>query len=396
MIFDGSSNGSGAQSVSAANNAGVSSTPATTFTVTPDSSAPTGGLLSINPYSGSLTVSIAKTDFTDAISGIATNVVTRSNPQAPSSPGTCPLGSYAGATVVGASDTVPSDGQCYQYTLTGTDNVGNTATFQTIVLVDTTGPTGGSLAYVDGLATLGSVSIDWVSGSDPESGIASVQIERAAATLTGPTCGGFGAFTPLGGPVGSSPTVDTSVTAGNCYAYRLVVTNNTGLASTFTSPSVAKITNASPITTSRGQPGRRLSRRHDRVGRPGSREPPLEARAHESRPERRHDRDVGRQVRRHVHEHPRRRARSPRARRSGPVSTRGTAPGRSPTRSTSVRNPGGTDDFVDVRLRHDQPVRVGQLPECDDPDPLRACLEHRDGCRVGRLQCGASSAPRRL
>ncbi|MEP6812058.1 MAG: SwmB domain-containing protein, partial [Actinomycetota bacterium] len=254
VIFDGTSNGSGAQSVSAVNNAGVSSTPATPFTVTPDSGAPTGGLLSINPYSGSLTVSIAKTDFADAISGIATNVVTRSNPQAPSSPGTCPLGGYTGSTVVGASDTVPSDGQCYQYTLTGTDNVGNTATFQTIVLVDTTGPAGGSLAYVDGLATLGSVSIDWVSGSDPESGIASVQIERAAATLTGSTCGGFGAFTPLGGPVGSSPTVDASVAAGNCYAYRLVVTNNTGLASTFTSPSVAKITNASPITTSAGNP----------------------------------------------------------------------------------------------------------------------------------------------
>jgi len=106
---------------------------------------------------------------------------------------------------------VPSDGQCYQYTLTGTDNVGNTATFQTIVLVDTSGPTGGSLSYVDGLASLGSVTIDWVGGSDPESGIASVQIERATATLTGSTCGGFGAFTPLGGPIGSSPTVDSSV-----------------------------------------------------------------------------------------------------------------------------------------------------------------------------------------
>ena len=47
------------------------------------------------------------------------------------------------------TDTVLADG-CYEYTLTGTDRVGNVATYQTIVLVDTTGPTGGSISYVDG------------------------------------------------------------------------------------------------------------------------------------------------------------------------------------------------------------------------------------------------------
>ena len=155
---------------------------------------------------------------------------------------------------MGASDTVPTDGQCYQYTLTGTDNVGNTATFQTIVLVDTTGPAGGSLSYVDGLASLGSVSIDWAAAATPSPASPRSQIERATATLTGSTCGGFGGFSALGGPVGSSPTVDSSVAAGNCYAYRLVVTNNTGVSSTFTSPSVAKITNSSPITVSAGNP----------------------------------------------------------------------------------------------------------------------------------------------
>ena len=87
VTFNATSNGSGAQSVSAVNNAGVSSTPATSFTVTPDSGAPTGVLLSFNPYSSSTTISIAKTDFTDAVSGIATNVLALSNARAPSSPG---------------------------------------------------------------------------------------------------------------------------------------------------------------------------------------------------------------------------------------------------------------------------------------------------------------------
>ena len=68
VTFDGSSNGAGTFSVAANNNAGVASTP-TSFDVVKDNQAPTGGGLSINPYSGSLTVPVAKTDFTDAAPG---------------------------------------------------------------------------------------------------------------------------------------------------------------------------------------------------------------------------------------------------------------------------------------------------------------------------------------
>ena len=344
--------------------------------MTPDSGAPTGGLLSINPYSGSLTVSIAKTDFTDAISGIATNIVTRSNAQAPSSPGVCPLGGYSGATVVGASDTVPTDGQCYQYTLTGTDNVGNAATFQTIVLVDTTGPSGGSLSYVDGLASLSSVSIDWVGGSDPESGIASVQIERATATLSGSTCGGFGSFAALGGPVGSSPTVDSSIAAGNCYAYRLEVTNNTGVTSTFTSPSVARITNSSPITVAAGNPaGVYLGGTTVWVG-PAAANLPWKLELT----------NLGQNG-------------VTTATWDGKSAATFTSSPATPTVANSapfhsgtykwdgtgtltdtihvIRDPGGTDDFVDVRSDTDQPRRLGQLPERGDPDALRSRLDER-------------------
>ena len=57
VTFDGSSNGSGAQSVSRDQRCGRRLRACHAFTVTPDSGAPTGGLLSIIPYSGSLTVS---------------------------------------------------------------------------------------------------------------------------------------------------------------------------------------------------------------------------------------------------------------------------------------------------------------------------------------------------
>ena len=247
VTFDGSSAGGGAYTVVANNNAGVSSTPATAFSITKDSTAPSGGLLSINPYSGSLSVAIAKTDFTDAGSGIASNVVTRSNPRAPVA-GSCPVGGYTGANAVTLpNDTVPADGQCYQYTLTGTDNVGNAGTYSTNVLVDTTGPTGGSVSYANGTSSLSAISVDWNAGTDTESGIAQVRVDRASAPVTGGACGSLSGFSTIVANATVSPVVDSAVSAGNCYAYLIVVTNNAGVSSTFTSASVTQLTTAVPF-----------------------------------------------------------------------------------------------------------------------------------------------------
>ena len=90
---------------------------------------------------------ITTTNYTDAGSGIASNVITRSNAQAPSSPGVCPAAGYSGSTVVVSPDTVPTDGQCYQYTLTGTDRVNNTATVTSTILVDTTVPSAPTVTF---------------------------------------------------------------------------------------------------------------------------------------------------------------------------------------------------------------------------------------------------------
>ena len=75
-------------------------------------------------------------------------MITRSNAQAPSSPGVCPAGGYTGSTVVTSPDTVPTDGQCYVYTLTGTDRVGNaTSVASSPILVDTTAPSTPTLTF---------------------------------------------------------------------------------------------------------------------------------------------------------------------------------------------------------------------------------------------------------
>jgi Chitobiase/beta-hexosaminidase C-terminal domain/PASTA domain len=141
----------GAGSVSALNNAGLESA-ARTLALTADATAPAGGSISVPAYSSSTTITVTSSGYTDAGSGIAANTITRSDAQDPAGPGTCPAGGYTGATAVTSPDTVPTDGKCYRYTLTGTDNVGNTAAVTATVLVDTTPPTGPGLTLSSGSA----------------------------------------------------------------------------------------------------------------------------------------------------------------------------------------------------------------------------------------------------
>ncbi len=137
----------GTQTVTSYNGAGTTAT--TAFTVTKDATAPTGGSVSVPAYSSTLGgITITTTNYTDASSGIASNVITRSNAQAPTSPGVCPASGYTGSTTVTSPDTAPTTGQCYLYTLTGTDNVNNTASVASSpILVDTTTPSTPTIAF---------------------------------------------------------------------------------------------------------------------------------------------------------------------------------------------------------------------------------------------------------
>src|SRR5205807_972470 len=67
------------------------------------------------------------------------------------------------------------------------------------------------------------------------------------ATLTGGSCDSFGAWTP----VTLSGGADTTVTSGNCYRYRLTITDNVGNAS---APSAASA-DAKVDTTAPSAPG---------------------------------------------------------------------------------------------------------------------------------------------
>ena len=152
---------SGSQTTTAYNNANLTNT--NTFTVTPDTTAPTGGALTVNGTnatgagstsynsSGSWTIGTI-TDYTDSGSGLTSSVLTRQSATLSSSNGIAAgsCGSFGSATTIGSRATpiaqTLTGPTCYRYTLTGLDNVGNTVTITTTVMVDTTGPSAPSLS----------------------------------------------------------------------------------------------------------------------------------------------------------------------------------------------------------------------------------------------------------
>jgi PKD repeat protein len=149
-------NASGAQTVTATNNAGVSAS--ATFNVAPDTSAPAGGALTINGtaasaggssstnITGSYAIAV-RSDYSEtqtaSQSGLRSSTLTLES--ASLSGSAC--GAYgAPSTITGAPAQSEPTG-CYRYTLAGIDNVGNRASVSTTVTVDTTAPTTPSLTF---------------------------------------------------------------------------------------------------------------------------------------------------------------------------------------------------------------------------------------------------------
>ena len=134
-------------------------TAAPALTFTNDSTNPVTGALTVNGqvasgagtsgYSSVTGFTIgARTDYTDADSGIASSILTvQSFTLANNSCGAA-AGAYSTATTItGTANPAIATGFCYVYTLLGTDKVGNAAFVTTTVLVDTTAPTTPTLSF---------------------------------------------------------------------------------------------------------------------------------------------------------------------------------------------------------------------------------------------------------
>ena len=103
---------------------------------------------------------------------------------------------------------------------------------------DTTPPSGGSVSYTEGYITAATASITFTPGTDAGSGLASGSglLQRASATLSGGSCGTFGAFaTVVTDP--ASPTA-SGLTSGDCYQYRYLISDVAGNQATYTNDGV--------------------------------------------------------------------------------------------------------------------------------------------------------------
>src|SRR5205823_9689156 len=153
ITYSYSGSSSGGTGLPVTYNDGSGDSGPTLVDVVDDSTKPTGGAISAPATAAAASVTLATTSYIDADSGIATNVITRSTGQAPSS-GVCPASGYSGSTVVTSPDTGVVSGDCYVYTLTGTDKVGNSdSTTSSPVLVDTSAPSNPTFVSISGAGT---------------------------------------------------------------------------------------------------------------------------------------------------------------------------------------------------------------------------------------------------
>jgi hypothetical protein len=146
--WSGAVSTSGTQTVTATNNATLTTT--NTFTVTPDTTNPTSGALTVNATTatngGSTSTTSdptfainSRTNYSDSGSGLASSTLTIQS-ETLTNNNSCGAAGSGGpytspTTIAGTSNPAITVGYCYRYVLTGTDNVGNTTSISTTVKV---------------------------------------------------------------------------------------------------------------------------------------------------------------------------------------------------------------------------------------------------------------------
>jgi methionine-rich copper-binding protein CopC len=125
-----SGSASGSQTVTARNNAGMQSS--ASFTVTPDTSGPTGQSVDLvgGPYYNALSIALSLDAGGDGGSGVDATSGLVERESATLSNGSCVSwsGSWTAVTLTGGADTSVATNKCYRYRYSIADNVGNVST----------------------------------------------------------------------------------------------------------------------------------------------------------------------------------------------------------------------------------------------------------------------------
>ena len=226
--------------VTASNNAGLASA-ATSFTVTPDSSVPTGQSVALfgGPYYTSLSVALTPTDGSDTGSGLDTSTRVYERDTGTLSNGACSGFPGTWGTTVSNPDASVVSGNCYRYRLKISDRVGNQSAASSAsadAKVDTSAPSdptflygsfsnaaliGGVVYYRPGAAS-GQFAVT-ASSTDAQSGIAGYTFPAAAGGWSRSIVGTTATYSHTGSP--TDPAEPNNVTAQN----------NAGLSSNATS-----------------------------------------------------------------------------------------------------------------------------------------------------------------
>ncbi|HUN79482.1 MAG TPA: PKD domain-containing protein [Solirubrobacteraceae bacterium] len=265
---EGAAAAAGPQTVTATNEAGLKAS--STFEVVPDTTAPSGGALTVNGQSASPggsssynttgTFSLARTDYSETQSatqsGLRSSTLTVA--AAPLSANVC--GTFGTPSTISGAPTQSESSGCYRYTLTGVDNVGNQASVTTTVLVDTSVPTTPLLSF-SGLSpntyyksstnalyfgpSAGGAFIVSASSSDPQTGIAGYTFSSLGSYgFTGTQTGNQMAYT-FGASATQPPSGPTVLATSNAGAssaaanYALILDNTPPTGGALTVNSVA-------------------------------------------------------------------------------------------------------------------------------------------------------------
>ena len=237
-----STGASGSQTVTARNNAGLQAS--ASFTVTPDSTAPTGQTAALvgGPYYTTASVGFTTGDGTDSSAGLDTSSRLVERASAQLTDGTCGgFGGFGGSH--SSPDTSVVSGNCYRYRFTIADNVGNVSTSVVTAdaKVDTSPPT--ATMGDPGANLRGTISLTSATG-DPESGVATITYERSPAGLNTWTA--------------TAATWNTTLVADGLYDLRVVVTNSAGVTTTSGVVSNRRVDNTAPSATT-DDPGSPIS-----------------------------------------------------------------------------------------------------------------------------------------
>ena len=218
--------------VTATNGAGLTSG-ATSFTVTPDATAPSGISASVTGgYYTALSIGVTLDNGSDTGSGIdaASGIVERDEAPLDNGDGTCDAfpGSWSSVTLSGGNDTTVVSGNCYRYRYLLSDRVGNQATSSASATakVDTSAPAtptlsfgslqaafvAGSTVYYRPSAASGQFAVTAAS-TDGQSGVASYGFPAASSGWSVSGSGDTRTYSHSGSP--TDPAEPNDVTAQN-------------------------------------------------------------------------------------------------------------------------------------------------------------------------------------